>query len=71
MPNNKHLGVFNDELFENSFIIATSERVFARINRIGNLWCVWFYSKHCQKNYSKIRDALSDINETFINEVGN
>jgi hypothetical protein len=65
----KRLGVFNDELFENSFIIATSEMVFARINKIGDLWCVWYYTKHYQKNFSKIREALSDINETFIDEV--
>ena len=68
--NNKRLEVFNDELIENSFIIATSERVFARINKIGNLWCVWFYTRHYQKNFSKIRDALSVVNDTFIKEVG-
>ena len=65
----KRLGVFNDELFEDSFIIATSERVFARINKINNLWCVWYYTKHLQRNFSKIREALFDVNETFINEV--
>lgn len=69
--NNKRLMVFNDELFDNSFIIATSERVYARINKIKGLWCVWFYTKHLQRNFSKIRDALSDINETFIEEVSN
>lgn len=69
--NNKRLMVFNDELFEDSFIIATSERVYARINKIKDLWCVWFYTKHLQRNFLKIRDALSDINETFIEEVSN
>ena len=67
--NNKRLMVFNDELFEDSFIVSTSERVFARINKINDLWCVWYYTKHLQRNFLKIRDALFDINETFIKEV--
>ena len=67
--NNKRLMVFNDELFEDSFIIATSERVFARINKINGLWCVWFYTLHLQRNFPKIREALSDINEEFIRSV--
>jgi hypothetical protein len=65
----KRLGVFLDDVEEDSFIIATSEMVYARINKIGSLWCVWYYTKHVQKNYTKIKEALTDINEQFIKEV--
>ena len=65
----KRLGVFLDDILEDSFTVATSEKVYARINKIGSLWCVWYYTKHMQKNYSKIKEALSDINERFIKEV--
>lgn len=60
------LGIFNDEFCENAFVIATGEKVFARINFIDGNWCVWFYTKHLQKNFDKLRDALSSVDEEFL-----
>lgn len=67
---NKRIGVYPDELMENSFIVENSDLTFARINKIGNLWCVWFYTKHLQRTYSKLRDSLIDINKEFVDYVG-
>ena len=60
------LGIFNDEFSENAFVIATGEKVFARINLIEGKWCVWFYTKHLQRNFDKLRDALSSIDDKFL-----
>ncbi len=63
------LKIFNDCLFENGFIVKTSELTFARINKIGKNWCVWFYTEHYQKNFEKLKEALSFINSEFIKYV--
>lgn len=64
--NEGRLGIFRDEFIENSFVAASSVGVFARVNRIGERWCVWLYKKHLQKSFPKIKDALADIEKEFI-----
>lgn len=66
---NKRIGVYADELQENAFIVGNSDITFARINKIGNLWCVWYYTKHLQKNFNKLKNSLIDINQEFIKYV--
>lgn len=60
------LGIFADPYSEDSFILRNSEIVFARINKIGSRWVVWFYTKHLQKTFEKLREAISYTNEQFI-----
>ena len=64
--NEGSLGIFRDQFIENSFIAASSVGVFARVNRIGEQWCVWLYGKHLQRSFPKIKDALANIEEEFI-----
>lgn len=63
----KRLGVFTDIYAENSFIVKNATMVFARINKIGDKWHVWYYKSHLQKDFLKLRDALSVVNKDFIN----
>jgi hypothetical protein len=58
--------VYTDAFAENSFTIKTTEIVFARLNKIGKKWYVWFYPYKFQKEYLKIRDALHGIEQSFI-----
>ena len=51
---------------ENSFVLQTSELTFARLNQINGKWVAWFYTKHIQKSFEKLREALSDINKEFV-----
>lgn len=67
---NNRLGVFADAYGENSFILKTRDMVFARVNKCGK-WHVWFYKKHIQKDFDKLRDALSVVNDEFIKWWGN
>lgn len=60
------LKVYNDLCIENSFIFRTSETMFARADRIGSEWCVWFYKFHTQKNFPTLRRAMLAINDKFI-----
>lgn len=60
------LYVFNDDLMENSFIVTTSELVFARINQICGKWIVWYYTKHLQEDFVKLKDALRKIDGEFL-----
>ncbi len=64
----RQLYIYNDNFSQNAFIFKTVSKVFARVNKIGNLWCVWFYKKHLQKNFTNLKEAISDVNETFIKE---
>ena len=41
--------------------------VFARANKCGSKWHVWYYTKHLQKDFDKLKEAMSAINEEFIN----
>lgn len=59
------IGVFADSYIENSFVIRNADMVYARINKIGTKWIVWFYKKHLQKDFEKLRDAISCVNEDF------
>lgn len=43
--------------------------VFVRINKIGSKWVVWFYKKHLQKEFEKLRDAVTYVNNDFISWV--
>lgn len=63
---NSRLTVLNDSYVENSFILRTSDKVFARVNFINDRWCVWYYTKHIQKTFEKLREALADVNEEFV-----
>lgn len=65
----RRLGIFADLYSENTFILKNSKEVFARINKIGNKWIVWFYKKHLQKEFCKLRDALSYANTEFIEMI--
>ena len=69
MIKDKRLKIFSDIYFENSFMVSTSELTFARINKIENLWCVWFYTKHLQRNFKKLKEALNNIQEEFVKFV--
>ena len=60
------IGVFADSYIENSFVVRNADMVYARINKIGAKWVVWFYKKHLQKSFEKLRDAISCINDDFI-----
>lgn len=62
----RRLGIFADLYSENTFILKNSEEVFARINKIGNKWVVWFYKKHLQKEFEKLKEAIAYVNEEFI-----
>lgn len=62
----RKLGIFADIYTEDCFIIRNSEMVFARINRIGNKWVVWFYKYHFQAKFDKMKDALTYVNTYFI-----
>ena len=68
---NRRLGIFADTYSENSFVLRNAETVFARINKIGSKWVVWFYKKHLQKEFCKLKEAVAYVNEDFINWVGN
>lgn len=61
------LGIFSDNYSENTFICKTSDCVFARIDKIKKVWCVWYYKSHTQKNYKALKEALEDINSHFFN----
>lgn len=61
----KRLRVYQD-IFENSFIVRTTEYVFARINKIADKWCVWFYKNHVQKDFNTIREALINVECKFL-----
>lgn len=60
------LGIFSDNFSEDTFICKNSSGVFARVNRIGETWCVWYYTHHIQRNYRTLRDAVRDINSRFL-----
>lgn len=60
------LKVITDDTVENCFTCETSELTFARINKIADKWCVWFYTLHLQRDFVKIREALMNINAEFI-----
>jgi len=62
----KRLGVFADSYGDNSFVFKSGDMVFARANKCGDKWYVWYYTKHLQKDFEKLRDAMSAINEEFI-----
>ena len=62
----KRLGVFADAYGENSFVFKSGDMVFARMNKCGSKWYVWYYTKHLQKDFDKLREAMSAINEEFI-----
>ena len=62
----KRLGVYTDIYAENSFIVKNAVMVFARINKVGDKWHVWYYKSHLQKDFKKLREALSTINNDFI-----
>lgn len=61
------LYVFSDEIQNNSFIVTTSEQVFARINQISGKWIVWYYTKHLQEEFLKLKEALIRVDEEFVN----
>ena len=63
----KRLGVFAYLYGENSFVFKAGDMVFARANKCGSKWYVWYYTKHLQKDFSKLKEAMSAINEEFIN----
>lgn len=63
---NRRLGVFSDYFAENSFIVKTAERTFARINKVEGKWRVWYYTKHLQKDFDKLKEALYAVNQDFI-----
>lgn len=65
MVKDKRLGVFVDLDYENSFIIKTSELVFARANKVGDKWLLWLYPHKLQKTYSKFRDLLISVDRYF------
>ena len=60
------LRLYADIYSENSFIGMTSNGTFARINFINGKWVVWYYTKHLQKTFRKIKEALKDMNSEFI-----
>ena len=62
----KRLGVFADLYGENSFVFKSADVVFARANKCGSKWYVWYYKKHLQKDFSKLKEAMSDINKEFV-----
>lgn len=64
----KRLRVYQD-IFENSFIVQTTEYVFARINKIADKWCVWFYKLHVQIDFKTLREALICTERRFLNEI--
>lgn len=63
----RRLGIFTDIYAENSFIAKNGSAVFARINKIGDKWYVWYYKLHLQKTFLKLREALASVNKDFIN----
>ena len=65
----KRLGVFKDDFNENTLIFATGEKVFARADFVNNTWYVWFYEKHLQKKFCKFKEALLDINNSFLEKT--
>ena len=60
------LGIFADTYSDDSFILKNAEMVFARINKIGSKWVVWFYTKHLQKSFDKLREAITYTNNEFV-----
>jgi len=67
----KKLGVFPDCIVENSFIVGNDSFVFARINKIGKFWVVWYYTEHTQKEFERLKEALADINNLFLERINN
>ena len=65
MIKDKRLGVFVDVDYENSFIIKTSEFVFARANKVGDKWLLWLYPHKIQKTYPKFRELLIAVDGYF------
>lgn len=64
------IGVFTDAYIENSFVVSNSDMVFARITKIGTKWVVWFYKLHIQKEFEKLREAVTYVNQKFITWYG-
>ena len=64
------LKVYNDIDSEDSFIVKTSELVFARINKINEKWCVWLYKYHVQRNFQKLQNCLRFVNKKFLEWIG-
>ena len=65
MIKDKRLGVFVDIVYENSFIIKTSEFVFARANKVNDKWYLWIYPYKMQKSYSKFKELLIAVDKYF------
>lgn len=60
------LYIFNDIFADNGFIVKTKDSVFARVNKVGKAWMVWYYKFHFQKDFPKLREALADVDKRFI-----
>ena len=66
MAKDGRLCIYRDEFISDGFMAGTSEMTFARLNPIDGRWCVWLYTKHLQKTFGKLREALADINDEFV-----
>ena len=64
MLKDSRLCIFKD-ISESSFLIGTSETIFARVNKIGCKWYVWYYINHLQSSFYHIKDVLREINQQF------
>lgn len=69
MIKDKRLGIFKDIYGENAFVVKTTELVFARIYKVSNAWYVWFYKRHIQRSYPKLREAISSVEKDFIKYI--
>ena len=63
------LNIYADVYADNSFVIKAGDDVFARLNLIREKWVVWYYTLHAQKEFMKLKDALSAINNEYISSI--
>ena len=66
MQRDYRLSIFNDLYSEDTFIFKNKDFTFARLNKINDSWCAWFYLYHIQRDYDTLKEAINAINTRFI-----
>jgi len=36
-----------------------------------DFWVVWYYTEHTQKEFERLKEALADINNLFLERINN